>query len=114
MMISFLRRIAIICLSGLLSVGLAQADEGATHSPQLSASASYPGRANNTPDDGAIRRANPNSRQGTESISPTLRGPSLGPVQQRPPTLENGDIGNGYPSRQQSPRPSSGVERRSN
>lgn len=109
---SFLRHVAIVSLAGLLSVGLAQADEHAAPSPQMLASANYPARSSNTPDNGAIRRANPNSRQGTESISPTLRGPNLGPTQPRPPTLENGGIGNGQPSRQQSPRPSSGVERR--
>jgi hypothetical protein len=43
-----------------------------------------------------------------------MRGPNLGPTQQRPPTLENGGIGNGYPTRQTSPRPSSGNDRRSN
>ena len=110
----FLRHIAIVSLGSLLTVGVAQAGESASHSPQLLASASYPNRSNNTPDNGAIRRANPNSRQGTESISPTMRGPNLGPTQPRPPTLENGGIGNGQPTRQTSPRPSSGTERRSN
>lgn len=43
-----------------------------------------------------IKRANPNSRQGTapgSNSSPTVR----------PPTLENGGIGNGQPTRQQAP-----------
>ena len=88
---------------GLLSIGLVQAGEYAPF--QLAAS-------NNQPDNGAIRRANPNSRQGTESISPTMRGPNLGPTQTRPPTLENGGIRNGYPTREQSPRPSNGGAQR--
>lgn len=116
---SFLRHLALVSLSGALSLNAAQADDSAarssaTLSPQLLASASYPNRSNNNSDNGAIRRANPNSRQGTESISPTMRGPNLGPTQDRPPTLENGGIGNGYPSRQPASRPSSGTERRSN
>lgn len=46
------------------------------------------------PYDSAVRRANPNSMQGTRSTAPTSPG-----LQQRvnpnPPTLENGGIGNG-------------------
>jgi hypothetical protein len=109
MMNSFLRGFAIFLLGGflsvgLLSIGLVQAGEFAPF--QLAAS------SNNQPDNGAIRRANPNSRQGTESISPTMRGPNLGPSQARPPTLENGGIRNGYPTREQSPRPSNGGTQR--
>lgn len=115
---SFLRHLALVSLSSVLSLNAAQAEDiasrsAATLSPQWLASASYPNRSNNS-DNGAIRRANPNSRQGTQSISPTMRGPNLGPTQPRPPTLENGGIGNGYPSRQPDSRPSSGTERRSN
>jgi hypothetical protein len=118
MMNSFLRHLALVSFCSALSLNAAQADDSVrssvTLSPQLLASASYPTRSNNNSDNGAIRRANPNSRQGTQSISPTMRGPNLGPTQQRPPTLENGGIGNGYPSRQPDSRPSSGTERRSN
>jgi hypothetical protein len=110
----FLRHLALVSLGGLLTVGGAQASDSVTPSPQWLASASYPNRTNSNPDNGAIRRANPNSRQGTQSISPPVRGPSLGPTQPRPPTLENGGIGNGQPTRQTSPRPSGGAERRSN
>lgn len=110
----FLRHLALVSLGGLLTVGGAQANDSVNPSPQLLASASYPNRTTNTPDNGAIRRANPNSRQGTQSISPPVRGPNPGPTQPRPPTLENGGIGNGQPTRQTSPRPSSGTERRSN
>lgn len=110
----FLRHLALVSLGGLLTVGGAQANDSVNPSLQQLASASYPNRTTNTPDNGAIRRANPNSRQGTQSISPPVRGPNPGPTQPRPPTLENGGIGNGQPTRQTSPRPSSGTERRSN
>jgi hypothetical protein len=43
-----------------------------------------------------IRRINPNSMQGTRPSVPVIRGPNTVPVP-RPPTLENGGIGNGYP-----------------
>lgn len=112
---SFPRRLAVVLLGGLLSAGLAQADEHTLSSPPpLMAAAGYPNRSINVPDNGAVRRANPNSRQGTESIAPRVRGPNLSPNQTRPPTLENGGIGNGYPTRQQPARPSGDAERRSN
>ena len=111
---SFLRRLLLLSLASLSVIGLAHGANPAAQAPQELAAAGYPNAGANTPDNGAIRRANPNSRQGTESISPNLRGPNLGPSQPRPPTLENGGIGNGYPTRQASPRPSNGTERRSN
>ncbi|UUQ64739.1 hypothetical protein NLK61_26675 [Pseudomonas fuscovaginae UPB0736] len=49
-----------------------------------------------------IRRANPNSRQGSEPATPPVRGPNTVPTP-RPSTLENGAIGNGYPRQQQAP-----------
>ncbi|NBB12506.1 hypothetical protein [Pseudomonas sp. SLFW] len=104
---SFLRRLALSSLTALLGVGVAHADVPSAQSPQLLASASYPNRSNNNVDDGAIRRANPNSRQGTQPIAPVPRNSTLNTSPQRMPTLENGGIGNGYPTRQQSPRPSS-------
>ncbi|WP_347906018.1 hypothetical protein [Pseudomonas purpurea] len=54
-----------------------------------------PGSTDN-PYNSPIRRANPNSMQGTQPNAPLIRGPSTAPVP-RPPTLENGGIGNGYP-----------------
>jgi len=51
---------------------------------------------NNNPYNSPIRRANPNSMQGTQPNVPTLRTNPSVPVP-RPPTLENGGIGNGYP-----------------
>jgi hypothetical protein len=93
---SFLRSLAILIAGSLLYGSLAQA------------SSSYPNSSNNNTDNSAIRRANPNSRQGTESIAPPVRGPNLNPGPTRTPTLENGGIGNSYPNRQgSSPRPSS-------
>ncbi len=49
-----------------------------------------------------IRRANPNSRQGSESSAPLLRGPNTLP-KPRPSTIENGAIQNGYPREQSAP-----------
>jgi len=49
-----------------------------------------------------IRRANPNSRQGSESSAPPLRGPNTLP-KPRPSTIENGAIQNGYPRDQSAP-----------
>ncbi len=57
---------------------------------------SLPNSGNNTPYSNPIRRANPNSMQGTQPSSPPVSGPSTVPSV-RPPTLENGGIGNGYP-----------------
>lgn len=58
--------------------------------------------ANSNPYNSPIKRANPNSRQGTAPATPPVRGPSTAPTP-RAPTLENGGIGNGYPTRQQAP-----------
>jgi hypothetical protein len=53
------------------------------------------GNAGN-PYNSPIRRANPNSMQGTQPSAPAIRGPNTVPVP-RPPTLDNGGIGNRYP-----------------
>lgn len=50
-----------------------------------------PSATNNT-----IRRINPNSRQGTVPATPSVKGPSTAPTV-RQPSIENGEIGNGYP-----------------
>ena len=55
------------------------------------------------PTDNTIRRINPNSRQGTTSSVPPVRGPSTLPIQPTP-SLENGQIRNGY-SRPTTPPP---------
>ncbi|PHN51303.1 hypothetical protein [Pseudomonas amygdali] len=61
--------------------------------------------ASSNPYNSPIKRSNPNSRQGTESITPRAPGSNIAPPVRRP-TLENGGIGNGYPTRQNAPRPS--------
>ncbi|AUG02240.1 hypothetical protein CXQ81_17030 [Pseudomonas sp. 09C 129] len=58
---------------------------------------------NNNPYNSPIRRANPNSMQGTQPSTPAVRGVNPVPMQ-RPPTLENGGIGNGYPRTITQPR----------
>ncbi len=58
--------------------------------------------ANSNPYNSPIKRANPNSRQGTAPATPQVRTPNTVPTP-RAPTLENGGIGNGYPTRQQAP-----------
>ncbi|TVT84433.1 hypothetical protein [Pseudomonas sp. H3(2019)] len=88
-----------LALSGLLgTLTQAGADIG-----MLAATVEYPVLlAQNLPDNSdnpynnPIRRANPNSMQGTQPSAPVIRGPNTVPVP-RPPTLENGGIGNGYP-----------------
>ena len=57
---------------------------------------------NNSP----IHRANPNSMQGTQPNAPAVRGIQTGPTSPAP-TVENGGIGNRYPTRNATPgRPS--------
>ncbi len=91
---SFARRVALFALASLLTSGVASVSQA----QPLSGSG-----VNSNPNNSPIRRANPNSRQGTVPSTPPVRGPSTAP-RVRPPTLENGGIGNGYPTRQQAPR----------
>jgi len=79
-------------IAGLLMSTAVQATAPG-HGPVLLAQ-NLPG--NNNPYNSPIRRANPNSMQGTQPNVPTLRDNPTVPVP-RPPTLENGGIGNGYP-----------------
>ncbi|RMR07268.1 hypothetical protein ALP94_03818 [Pseudomonas savastanoi pv. glycinea] len=107
MMNSFARRIVLLTLGGLMTAGLTSVAQAQT----LPNSTLNNGNSTNSP----IHRANPNSRQGTVPATPPVRGPSTAP-NPRPPTLENGGIGNGYPTRQQAPRPAdnnSGQNRKS-
>jgi hypothetical protein len=89
----------VLALNGLLS-SLAQARpeavtaQDAARQPMFLAQ-NLPGSSDN-PYNSPIRRANPNSMQGTRPSAPTVRSPNFVPVP-RPPTLENGGIGNGYP-----------------
>lgn len=93
------RLLALSTLSGLLLAGLA----GVSQAQTLPNSTINNGDPNNSP----THRANPNSRQGTESSIPPVRGPSTAP-NPRPPTLENGGIRNGYDTRKQQPVSPSG------
>lgn len=86
----------------LLGAGLAHAEVTAPSAPLLLAQ-SPTGNSNN-PYNSPIRRANPNSMQGTQPSAPAIRGPNTVPVP-RPPTLDNGGIGNRYP--QDRPAPAS-------
>jgi hypothetical protein len=91
---SFARRAALLALTGLLTSGVVSVSQ---------AQPLFGNGVNSNPTNSPIRRANPNSRQGTVPSTPPVRGPSTAP-NVRPPTLENGGIGNGYPTRQQAPR----------
>ncbi|ROL69693.1 hypothetical protein BK634_18325 [Pseudomonas chlororaphis] len=95
---SLARGFATFALLGAVAIG-AQAtpvdlDAGAPGSPVLLAQ-NLP-NSNNNPYNSPTRRANPNSMQGTQPSTPPVRGPTTAPTP-RPPTLENGGIGNGYP-----------------
>ncbi|RON61903.1 hypothetical protein BK669_20745 [Pseudomonas fluorescens] len=79
-----------------LSAGLAHA-EGPKPSAPLLLAQSPAGNSNN-PYNSPIRRANPNSMQGTQPSTPPMRGPNTVPTP-RQPTVENRGIGNGQPIR---------------
>ncbi|MBX8519515.1 hypothetical protein K5D56_05130 [Pseudomonas cichorii] len=86
---SFVRNLAMVMLVGLSGIGVAQAQD-------------QPGRngATSNPYNSPIHRSNPNSRQGTQPSTPQVQ-PNIVPAP-RQPTLENGGIRNGYPTRQPS------------
>ncbi|WP_416773275.1 hypothetical protein ACMGT0_15210 [Pseudomonas sp. RHF3.3-3] len=88
--------------AGLLTVAIpavaASLDGGRPAALQLAQNLPNSDNPYNSP----IRRANPNSRQGSEPSTPPLRGPNTLPTP-RPSTIENGAIGNGYPRQQQAP-----------
>lgn len=80
-----LTRILLACgLGAIMSLGLS-CGVGAQDLP----GSTYDNQRNNP-----IHNANPNSRQGSESAMPPVRGPSTAP-NPRPPTLQNGGVGNG-------------------
>ncbi|MGP6459757.1 hypothetical protein [Pseudomonas parakoreensis] len=80
----------------LLGAGLAHAEVTAPSAPLLLAQ-SPTGNSNN-PYNSPIRRANPNSMQGTQPSAPVIRGPNTVPVPSTP-TVGNGGIGNGQQQR---------------
>jgi hypothetical protein len=84
--------ITALALSGVLS-NPAQADPAPSSALLLAQS---PTGNSSNPYNSPIRRANPNSMQGTQPGAPGIRGPNTVPVP-RPPTLDNGGIGNRYP-----------------
>ena len=57
---------------------------------------------NNNPYNSPIKRANPNSMQGTQPNAPAVRGIQTAPTSPRP-TVENGGIGNRYPRQEAAP-----------
>ncbi|VVM79265.1 hypothetical protein [Pseudomonas fluorescens] len=87
--------ITALALSGVLSHP-AQADASS-----LMLAQSPTGNSSN-PYNSPIRQANPNSMQGTQPGAPIIRGPNTVPVP-RPPTLDNGGIGNRYPQDRSAP-----------
>jgi hypothetical protein len=90
----------VLALSGVLG-HLAQADVASPDAP-FQVSQNLPGSTHNNPYNSPIRRANPNSMQGTQPSAPAIRGPNTAPVP-RPPTLDNGGIGNRYPQSPSAP-----------
>jgi hypothetical protein len=88
-----------MALSGVLS-HLALAETPSPANPLLLAQS--PTGAASNPYNSPIRRANPNSMQGTQPAAPAIRGPNTVPVP-RPPTLDNGGIGNRYPQDRTAP-----------
>lgn len=70
----------------------------------LQVAQSLPNSTSANPYNSPVRRANPNSMQGTKPSAPVIRGPNTVPVQ-RAPTLDNGGIGNRYPQ----PQPPAGT-----
>ncbi|MDX9668952.1 MULTISPECIES: hypothetical protein [unclassified Pseudomonas] len=80
----------------LLGAGLAHADIAAP--PPSLLLAQSPTGTNNNPYNSPIRRANPNSMQGTQPNAPAIRGPNTAPVPSSP-TVGNGGIGNGQQQR---------------
>ncbi|WPN49828.1 MULTISPECIES: hypothetical protein [unclassified Pseudomonas] len=89
---SFLPAAMLLVLCGALSAA-AQADATAS----LLVAQNLPGAASNNPYNSPIHRANPNSMQGTQPSAPAIRSPNTVPAP-RPPTLDNGGIGNRYPA----------------
>ncbi|WDH32300.1 hypothetical protein [Pseudomonas chlororaphis] len=97
--------VAFALMSGASAVAFAAPQAAHPNSSPTSAmllAQNLPG-SNNNPYNSPIRRANPNSMQGTQPSTPAVRGVNPVPVQ-RPPTLENGGIGNGYPRTITQPR----------
>ncbi|MHA3735240.1 hypothetical protein ACXR0M_06135 [Pseudomonas sp. Eth.TT006] len=90
-----MKRIPLAIIVLLLGSGLAHAEVAGSSALLLAQS---PNGTNNNPYNSPIRRANPNSMQGTQPSAPVIRGPNTVPVPVSP-TVGNGGIGNGQPQR---------------
>jgi hypothetical protein len=86
----------ILWVIAILSLGTGWAQAGVPTTTLLLAQ-SPTGNSSN-PYNSPIRRANPNSMQGTQPSNPPIRGPNTVPTP-RQPTVENRGIGNGQPIR---------------
>lgn len=94
---SLMRGVAAFALVGWAGSAAWAAPEAVLDArPALLMAQNLPNSGNNNPYNSPTRRANPKSMQGTQPSAPAIRGPNTAPTQ-RPPTLENGGIGNGYP-----------------
>jgi hypothetical protein len=93
---SFVRKFTLAAALALSAVTAAQAQNLPNTRPGSG--------VNNDPHSSPLHRANPNSRQGTQPVTPPGRTP-ITPPTLRTPTLDNGGIRNGYPARE-TPRPS--------
>ncbi len=97
-----------LLLSGLAAHAAAQAQPDALtgkHDPLLATAlfAQNTITPSATPNDNAIRRINPNSRQGTGPDPASVPGLPSVPRAARP-SIENGQIGNGYPRNPSMPK----------
>lgn len=95
--------LAALTLAACASATLQAAPQATAGEARLLLTQSLPNSGNDNPYNSPTRRANPNSMQGTQPSAPAIRGPNTVPVP-RPPTLENGGIGNGYPRTGTPPR----------
>ena len=77
----------------LTSCGVTAQAESGNRAPVL---AQNTVQTNPAPPDNTLRRINPNSRQGSTSSAPPVRGATTLPTPPVP-SLENGQIRNGYP-----------------
>jgi hypothetical protein len=88
-----MNRFMLVCTALAWSAMLSHQAQAAPDSTLLAQS---PTGSPSNPYNSPIRRANPNSMQGTQPSAPAIRGPNTVPAP-RPPTLDNGGIGNRAP-----------------
>jgi len=90
-----MNRFVLVCTALAWSAVLSHQAHAAA-APESMLLAQSPTGSTSNPYNSPIRRANPNSMQGTQPSAPAIRGPNTVPVP-RPPTLDNGGIGNRAP-----------------